>query len=353
MEKVLAQRGFSVKMTINGQTLTFALVPDKPLKQNYIRDKKTYNADFTKTPLTITPRLGVSGKEGDQSANLSNLNWALTNEKGAKATQTLTAVSGSQSQKLAANLTDCTSLLISCTAVYTDPISKLKSDVTATLTISKEEVVGANISAIIFPKDNNGGIIDNTHRTATLQATLQRGGEDDITDVSYQWYQLRSGAWVKLDSSNAQGISGYTTRDLTIPASAIVNVGVFKCVIKDTDSGSGTYNKEAAAIYTVIDQTDPYEIDIFQPQGDSVAEGGTLPHWFKIRQGATYITESVFLNAHDMKVWRYSANSVLDTTWGTSGYKTCTKNVEQARYELNIEYKDLLAPSQAFCVELR
>lgn len=135
MEKVLAQRGFSVKMTINGQTLTFALVPDKPLKQNYIRDKKTYNADFTKTPLTITPRLGVSGKEGDQSANLSNLNWALTNEKGAKATQTLTAVSGSQSQKLAANLTDCTSLLISCTAVYTDPISKLKSDVTATLTI--------------------------------------------------------------------------------------------------------------------------------------------------------------------------------------------------------------------------
>ena len=165
-------------------------------------------------------------------------------------------------------------------------------------------------------------------------------------------YQLRNGVWVKLETANANGISGINTNEITVPASAVVNVGIFKCVIKDTDTASATANKEVFAIGTLYDGSDPYEIDVFQPNDDNVAEGGSLLHWFKIRQGATYITDAVILGAHNMRVWRFAANNAIDTTWGTSGYKACTKDAPNARFSLDIAYTDLLSASQAFCVEL-
>ena len=78
-------------------------------------------------------------------------------------------------------------------------------------------------------------------------------------------YQLRNGVWVKLEAANANGISGINTNEITVPASAVVNVGIFKCVIKDTDTASATANKEVFAIGTLYDGSDPYEIDVFQP----------------------------------------------------------------------------------------
>ena len=54
MENPLAQKTFTVKKIINGKTLNFTLQIDKALTQKYIRDKKTYAPDFTKTPLIFS-----------------------------------------------------------------------------------------------------------------------------------------------------------------------------------------------------------------------------------------------------------------------------------------------------------
>ena len=212
------------------------------------------------------------------------------------------------------------------------------------------ENAGANILANLYMPD--GDTFDNAGKALKIHCDLMRGGDIDTSNVTYTWFQLRNGVWTKLETGNANGISGFTSNEITVPASAVVNVGIFKCVIKDTDTASATANKEVFAIGTLYDGSDPYEIDVFQPNGDNVAEGGTLLHWFRIRQGATYITDSVILGAHNMRVWRFAANNTIDTTWGTSGYKTCTKDAPNARYTLDIAYSDLLSASQAFCVEL-
>lgn len=349
MTEILAQKTFTVKKIINGKTLTFGIKVDRALTQIYSRDTKSYTPNYPTQAATLTPYLLVSGLTGDQIAHVSGFSWSLTKQDGSASSVSLAAGTGN-AKKLATNLTDCTGLKITCNAAYTDPVSKVAAPVTATVEFTKVENAGANIMASLYMPQ--GDTFDNGTAALKLHCDLMRGGDIDTTNVTYQWYQLREGAWVAINTANANGISGYNTNELTVPASAVINVGIFKCEITDTDAGSATANKKVFAIGTLYDGTDPYEIDVLQPNGDSVSEGGTLTHWFKIRQGAAYVTDTTFLGAHSMRVWRFESNNTLDTTWGTSGYKTCTKDTTNARYTLDIAYADLLGATQAFCVEL-
>ena len=79
--------------------------------------------DYAASALTLTPMLLVSGKNGDQTAHLSNLNWRVLKQDGSAATQALTAGTG-LAKKLAANLTDCTGLKITARLPTTDPVSR-------------------------------------------------------------------------------------------------------------------------------------------------------------------------------------------------------------------------------------
>lgn len=347
--ELLAQKTFMVKKIINGKTLTFGLKVDRALTQIYSRDTKSYAPDYAKAPATLTPYLLVSGLTGDQIAHVSGFSWALTKQDGSASGIQLSAGTGN-AKKLAANLTDCTGLKITCTATYTDPVSKVTAPLVATVEFAKAENAGANILASLYMPQ--GDTFDNGTASLKMHCDLMRGGDIDTSNVAYSWLQLRSGSWVALSAANAGGISGYNTNEITVPASAVTNVGIFKCEITDTDPGSATANKKVFAIGTLYDGSDPYEIDVLQPNGDSVAEGGTLTHWFKIRQGAAYVTDTTFLGAHAMRVWRFAANNALDTTWGTGGYKSCTADTANARYTLDILYADLLSATQAFCVEL-
>ena len=89
MAEILAQKTFTVKKLVNGKTLTFVLKTDKALTQIFSRDSKTYAPDYAASALTLTPMLLVSGKNGDQSAHLSNLNWRVLKQDGSAATQAL------------------------------------------------------------------------------------------------------------------------------------------------------------------------------------------------------------------------------------------------------------------------
>ena len=102
MAEILAQKTFTVKKLVNGKTLTFVLKTDKALTQIFSRDSKTYAPNYAASPLTLTPLLLVSGKNGDQTAHLSDLNWKVVKQDGTAATQALTAGTGLV-KKLAAN----------------------------------------------------------------------------------------------------------------------------------------------------------------------------------------------------------------------------------------------------------
>jgi hypothetical protein len=346
---VLAQKTFTIRKTINGQTLTFSLQPDKACTQIYVRDNKTFTPDYSNTNLTLTPLLLVSGKTGDQSANLTGFKWTVTKQDGTAATQTLTAGTGN-AKKLASNLTDATGLTIKCEATYTDPVSQISTPVVASIEVVKQENAGANIMAVAYTPE--GDTFVNDTKNLKIHCGLMRGGDIDATDVQYTWQMLVGGTWKTLNSTTNYGVGGYTTNEITVPASAITNVGIFKCSIKDTDKGSGTYNKTVSTVVTLYDGTDPYDIHVYLPQGDSISEGGSVPVYFMIDQGGQYITDRTWLTAHTVRFWRFDANNVLDTTFGTNGYKPAALNSTKNQYDATISYGDLLSATQGFCVDI-
>lgn len=58
-------------------------------------------------------------------------------------------------------------------------------------------------------------------------------------------------------TNNFGGITNPTTNEITVPAAAVVNQEVFKCAVKDTDSGSSTYNKVVYGFVSIADYSDP------------------------------------------------------------------------------------------------
>src|SRR5699024_1684896 len=81
--------------------------------------------------------------------------------------------------------------------------------------------------------------------------------------------------WTEITSANAGGITGYTTNEITIPESAVLNFESFKCEIKDTDPSSGTYNTTVSDIISFADMSDPYQVEITTPQGTTLTSGLT------------------------------------------------------------------------------
>ena len=106
------------------------------------------------------------------------------------------------------------------------------------------------------------GTVFKNGASATLKAhcDMWRGSTIDNTNVTYKWYKLGSGNWTEITSANAGGITGYTTNEITIPESAVLNFDSFKCTIKDTDAASGTYNTTVSDIISFADMSDPYQL---------------------------------------------------------------------------------------------
>ena len=169
---------------------------------------------------------------------------------------------------------------------------------------------------------------------ATIKAhcDLWRGSLIDDTLVTYQWYKQDStvstdqGAgvgWRKLDGTTNYGITGYTTNEITVPNSAVLNVAAFKCQIKDIDAASNTYNDYFYDTVTIVDQSDPVQVSVTSSGGDV----------FKNGVGSTTLTAKLFRAGEEIdsagttyayKWYKYDKDSALVEDWGGTGidYKT-------------------------------
>lgn len=343
---VLAQQSYTVRRLIDGRTLNFLLQSNHALTQLFTPDPKTYVPNYTSTPLVITPSLLISGESGDQIARLKAApTWKINDST------TLTTFGGSTSASapyaltINKNMESVSTLKIDCEAIYVQPATLAEMVVKSTITLTKVSNNGASIIAVASAPI---GTIFKNGLITTLKARcdMWRGAEIDNTNVTYTWSINQTGSWVALTSSNAAtyGITGYTTNEITIPASAVINYASFKCVIKDTDSGSSTYNKLVEDVISFVDMSDPYEIDVTFPLGDGIVSGGSTKVKVDVRQGATRMADS-FFTGKTVKHFRYNSAGALDNTWGTSGYKSGR--------ELTINEGDLLTGLQtAFGVQL-
>lgn len=351
---VLAQSQFSIRRLIDGKTVNFFLNSNKPVTQIYTPDPSTYMPNWAGadagSALVITPDLQISGQSGSQVSKFKSgsVTWKIngTAITGTNATFGATAAtSAPYALTINKNMTTVSQLDIECSAIYVDPVTKSELPVKQNIAFTKVTNSGASILAVCTAPQ---GIIFKNDMVATLKATcdMWRGAEIDNTDVAYKWSILVGGTYVVLTSANeaTYGVTGYTTREITIPSSAVLNYVVFKCEITDKDAGSSTYNKTVADTISFTDLSDPYQIEVDLPKGDGIASGGSVTAKVDVYQGATKMGDS-FFTGKTCKFFRYNAQGVLDASWGTSGYKTGRS--------ITIAESDLLSTYQTvFGVEL-
>lgn len=142
-------------------------------------------------------------------------------------------------------------------------------------------------------------LFGSTYRVASVnsdtQIALQSELTNDVpigTNIVNPYYDSDGGeGWALITNENTfGGISGYTTNEITIPEGAVVNYATFKCVIRDLDSKSITYNDTVYATASFLDQQDPLQIFFDTPEG-------TI---FKNNQGTITITAEVWRNGEEL-----------------------------------------------------
>ena len=220
-----------------------------------------------------------------------------------------------------------------CVITYKDASTGLS--ITHPLTISFARVVNGSGITDLLVTTPSGNVFKNTEvATLTAKAELWRGSTVDTTNVTYKWAIMDSSVtsssssgydasfgvgWRKLSDTTGM-YTGTTTATITVYAAAVDSYAVFKCVAKDSDSTSSTYNSSFQDVATFIDNSDPIQIIITSTGGDV----------FKNGQGSTVLTAVCYQAGAEIDAdgkgtytWtKYNKDGAIDTSWGTSGSKT-------------------------------
>lgn len=305
--------------------------------QIYSPDNGGYTPDWSSTNLVLTPQLYVTSTTTDVIATsaVQTVSWYLNSETSGNKIITGGdyALSGTKSHILTVKnnvLAGLNNIKFICVILYHDSTTDLdlthKMDVTFTKVSS-----GSGIADAICVAEQ-GNIFKNSEvANLTASCDLWRGSTIDTTNVSYQWYirdpsvatdQGGGVGWKKL-SNTTNVYTGVTTRLITIYPDAVPNVATFKCVIKDTDSTSDTYNGEFYDTITFTDLSDPIQCTIVSSGGDTFVNGnGSSILTARLFRGGAEI-DATSPYTYTYKWYKYDKDSNLVTGWGGStDYKT-------------------------------
>lgn len=299
--------------------------------QIYSPDNGAYTPDWSTTNLVLTPQLYVTSTTTDviATAAVTSVSWYLNSETSGNKITTGGdyALSGTKNHILTVKnnvLNGVNQIKFICVVAYHDSTTGLdlthKMDVTFTLVSSGSGIADAICIA------EEGNIFKNGNITS-LKAScdLWRGSTVDTTNVSYQWYMMDSSVstdegagvgWKKLINT-ANMYQGVTTREITVYADAVPNVGTFKCIITDTEAGAN--NAKYYDTITFTDLSDPIQCTIVSSGGDT----------FVNSQGSTVLTARLFQAGQEIdttspytytyKWYKYDKNAALVVDWGGSG----------------------------------
>ena len=304
--------------------------------QIFSPDNGSYTPDWSSTNLVLTPQLYVTSTTSDviATAAVTSVSWYLNSETSGNKITTGGdyALSGTKNHILTVKnnvLNGVNQIKFICVIMYHDSTTDLnlthKMDISFTLVESGSGIADAICIA------EEGNIFKNGDITS-LKAScdLWRGSTVDTTNVSYQWYMMDSSVstdegagvgWKKLINT-ANMYQGVTTREITVYADAVPNVGTFKCIITDTEAGAN--NAKYYDTITFTDLSDPIQCTIVSSGGDT----------FVNSQGSTVLTARLFQAGQEIdttspytytyKWYKYDKNAALVTDWGGSGvdYKT-------------------------------
>ena len=304
-------------------TLTGFISSNKVKAQVWNPDNGAYNPDWTVGPyLVLTPSIFKAGSATDIIASMTSPTWksmiggvlsGAIITGGSYVVGATTPFSLTVNQNILTGATSAVDFIFECN--YTDPTTGLLLTYKTSVSFSKNSSGGGITDAIAWAplgnafKNNGGGNL-------TAYCSLFRGALEDLTAVTYQWYIQNGGTddvgivgtgWNRIDAAFVTAnpllgaISGYTTNTLTFGPSAVTNVEVFKCAIRDADTTVATYQQYFCDTVTFIDMTDPLQVVITSTGGDI----------FKNAIGSTVLTAKVYQNGTEVDV----AGSTYTYTW--------------------------------------
>lgn len=307
----------------DGKSINLYLGSNVATTQIFNKENSSYVPSWSVSPfLVITPEVYVTGVGTNQVSRLKGVPvWKINGSTTLSTFGATAATTAPYALTIKNNMTSVNQLQVECEVTYVDPGNSAETKAKANITYTKSTNAGQLICAIAYAPQ---GTVFKNGDSATLRAhcDMWRGSTIDNTKVTYKWYKLGSGAWTEIVASNAAGITGYTTNEITIPESVVLNFESFKCEIKDTDSSSGTYNTTVSDIISFADMSDPYQAEITAPAGTTLTSGLTsttltVNCW----QNGELLGDSFFAGA--TCTWRkFNKLGVQDTSWGTSGVKT-------------------------------
>lgn len=320
----------------DGKSINLYLGSNVATTQIFNKENSSYVPNWTVSPfLVITPEVYVTGVATNQVSRLKVTPvWKINGSTTLSTYGATAAATSPYALTIKNNMTAVNQLQIECEVIYVDADTTAETKAKTSISFTKTENAGQLICAIAYAP--NGTVFKNGAATSLkAHCDMWRGSVIDNTNVTYTWQKLGSGTWTTITSANAAGITGYTTNEITIPEAAVLNFESFKCVIKDTDTASGTYNTTVSDIISFADMSDPYQVEITAPSGTTLTSGMTsttltVNCW----QNGALLAESFFTGA-TCKWRKFNKLGVQDTAWGTSGIKT-GRSITVTRDEVSV-----------------
>jgi hypothetical protein len=309
----------------DAKSLNVYLGSNQPMTQIFNKENSSYVPNWGAAPhLVITPELYVSGTTENVAKHLkATPTYKINGSSDLAAFGATVGTATPYALTIKNNMGSRTQLKIEFSGVYREPDTGLESPVKAVATYTKAENTAQLIHAIAYaPK---GNIFKNGQQERlTAHCDLWRGGSIETRSLAYQWYKMKSdGTWEKLDAQKSYGITGYTTNEINIPASAVLNIEAFKCDIKDNLAGSGTKDKTVSAFINFTDLSDPYVIDITSSTGDKLVNGqGSTTLSPKVWQDGQVFADTAVDAKFDFSWQRFDKDGKLDTQWGGKDIST-------------------------------
>lgn len=295
-------------------------------------DNGSYMPDWVTSTVVLTPSLFIIGNASDvintvavQSVNWYDVTAGTESLITANASYTL---SGTKSSILTIKqnvLAGLPGKEYMCKIIYRDASTGL--DLTVKTPISFSRVVSGSGITDAIAWAPNGNIFKNQEVTSLIATCdLIRGSLKDTTNVSYQWYQFDTAQntdvggginWRKLTNVASMTI-GVTTRELQVFPNAVPTYAVFKCVIKDTDSTSNSYNSSFEDNVTFEDKSDPIQVTITSTGGDIFKNGaGSTTLKALVYQAMAEIDSAG--TKYTYKWFKLNSAGVLDPNFGGAG----------------------------------
>lgn len=337
MAKTIARGQITIVDLNDGRSINLFLGCNQPSTQLFNKDNSSYVPNYATSPFcVITPEVYVSGTSTDQVSQIKGKPvWKINGGTKLEDYGATAATTSPYALTIKKNLDSSPFLKIECTVIYVDPDTTAETTAKAVFTITKHENTTQMIRAIAYAP--NGNTFKNGNFSElTARCDMYRGSTIDNTLVTYKWQRMVDGKWTDITSVNASGITGFTTHEITIPADAVLNYEIFKCIITDVDETSGTRNTSVSDIVEINDSTDPYTVEIFAPAGNILPVGSnsttlTANLW----QNGEKLPDSFFVGATCR--WRkYNKDGVANTEWGTNGVKE-SRTITVTRDELTIK----------------